>query len=306
MEMWRLCFDDSEEFIQLFFDRIYQEENALTIEVNGQIVSSLHIIPYQMTFCDDIASVAYIAGACTLPSERKKGYMAELLNESIDIMRHRDYDLTALIPADDPLFEYYRRYGYTELFDYTLEKYQLLETVHKNEFIDISVIDGKPTDDMFDYFDQKLRERQCCILHDRHGFETIVEEINLDEGEVVVARNESSHIVGMAFILPSIDHLYIKELLYDDDSIREQILQQALIHRELKEAHYRTPPQLPDTHRLGMGMVLNRERASRLWLNKNPQYPITAEGLDKMDIQTLSRHLMNYTEKVPYMSLMMD
>ena len=29
MELWRVCFDDTEEFIQFYFDKKYKEENAL-------------------------------------------------------------------------------------------------------------------------------------------------------------------------------------------------------------------------------------------------------------------------------------
>ena len=31
IDLWRTSFDDSEEFIKLFFDRVYKKENALFI-----------------------------------------------------------------------------------------------------------------------------------------------------------------------------------------------------------------------------------------------------------------------------------
>ena len=36
IDLWRLSFNDSEEFIRLYFDRVYKEENTLVIEKNGQ------------------------------------------------------------------------------------------------------------------------------------------------------------------------------------------------------------------------------------------------------------------------------
>ena len=32
IDLWRTSFNDSEEFIKLFFDRVYKKENALFIE----------------------------------------------------------------------------------------------------------------------------------------------------------------------------------------------------------------------------------------------------------------------------------
>lgn len=307
IELWRLCFDDTEDFIQLYFDRVYTEENALTIEVNGAIVSALQMIPYTMGFCDSELTVSYIAGACTHPEHRGKGYMGELLNEAFRIMRQRNYDLTALIPANSSLFEYYRRYGYTEIFDYSLIEEELPEVLIPNEGIQLTAIDEKSAEleKIYAYFDRKLKERACCVLHTKDDFITSVIEFRQDAGETILAV-QGGQPVGMAFLYPAIDRVYMKEFVYDNAHIRAILLQEILLHYRMTKIQYVAPPQLPDTHRLGMGMVLNRERSSRLWLTKNVDFPIKREGLDKMDIQTLTRHLLNYTERLPYMSLMHD
>jgi len=306
IELWRLCFDDTEDFIQLFFDRIYREENALTIEVDGEIVSALQMIPYTMSFCDSELTVSYIAGACTHPDYRGKGYMGELLEEAFHVMRKRNFDLTALIPANPSLFEYYRRHGYTEVFDYTLVEEELPEVFTPSEGIKLSIVDEDSVEVTYPYFNRKLKERTCCILHTKEDFITSIIEFRQDDGETVQATNKEGKIVGMAFLYPSIDHVYIKEFIYDSEQIRDAMLQEIMLRHRMKKVQYIAPPQLPETHRFGMGMILNRERSSQLWLAKNPKFPMTQEGLDKMDIQTLTRHLLNYTEKFPYMSLMHD
>ena len=38
VNLWRTCFGDSEAFISLYFDRVYKDENAMTIEKDGKIV----------------------------------------------------------------------------------------------------------------------------------------------------------------------------------------------------------------------------------------------------------------------------
>ena len=49
VNLWRTCFGDSEAFISLYFDRVYKDENAMTIEKDGKIVSALQIVPHTMT-----------------------------------------------------------------------------------------------------------------------------------------------------------------------------------------------------------------------------------------------------------------
>ena len=65
VNLWRTCFGDSEAFISLYFDRVYKDENAMTIEKDGKIVSALQIVPYTMTYLGTEISVAYISrGLC--------------------------------------------------------------------------------------------------------------------------------------------------------------------------------------------------------------------------------------------------
>ena len=123
IDLWRLSFNDTEEFIRLYFDRVYKEENTLVIEKDGQVVSALQMLPYTMTYYGTEISVAYISGACTLPSMRGKGLMRQLIQNAFEEMKYRSVAVTALIPADPWLFDYYREQGYTEVFDYSEETY---------------------------------------------------------------------------------------------------------------------------------------------------------------------------------------
>ena len=60
IDLWRTSFNDSEEFIKLFFDRVYKKENALFIKKDGKIVSALQMLPYVMTYYGTEISVNYI------------------------------------------------------------------------------------------------------------------------------------------------------------------------------------------------------------------------------------------------------
>ena len=76
--LWQLCFDDNEEFVEMYFRLRYKNEINIAIESGDEIVSALQMIPYPMTFCGDTVQTSYISGACTHPDFRGNGVMREL------------------------------------------------------------------------------------------------------------------------------------------------------------------------------------------------------------------------------------
>ena len=69
--LWKLCFNDSDEFTDLYFKMRYKDEVNRVIREDGKIISALQMIPYPMTFCGEVISTSYISGACTHPDYRK-------------------------------------------------------------------------------------------------------------------------------------------------------------------------------------------------------------------------------------------
>ena len=55
--LWKLCFNDSDEFTDLYFKMRYKDEVNRVIREDGKIISALQMIPYPMTFCDEVISV---------------------------------------------------------------------------------------------------------------------------------------------------------------------------------------------------------------------------------------------------------
>lgn len=202
VNLWRTCFGDSEAFISLYFDRVYKDENAMTIEKDGKIVSALQIVPYTMTYLGTEISVGYISGACTTPEERGQGLMRQLLQETFEEMERREIAISALIPADPWLFDYYREQGYTEAFDYSVETYIRPNTPVQLPKITVIQPEVPTTDELFAYFNRKLRERPSCILHSQDDFITILRDLQLDNGGMYTALDENEKVVGMAFALP--------------------------------------------------------------------------------------------------------
>ena len=54
--LWKLCFNDSDEFTDLYFKMRYKDEVNRVIREDGKIISALQMIPYPMTFCGEVIS----------------------------------------------------------------------------------------------------------------------------------------------------------------------------------------------------------------------------------------------------------
>lgn len=315
IDLWRLSFDDSEEFIRLYFDRVYKDENTLVIEKNGQVVSALQMLPYTMTYYGTEISVSYISGACTLPEMRGQGLMRQLLKDAFEVMKQRDVALTALIPADPWLFDYYREQGYTEVFDYTEETYIRPDVPVQEPFVTVVPPEIPSMNTLYAYFNRKLRERPNCILHTYDDFVTILRDYQLEGGQLLTALNLKEEPVGMAFILPpekdstlpdSKKYTYVKEIFYDNDDIGRLLLQEATLQHNVKKAIYRIPPVTPGTVPLGMARVIDTHRLIHHWMETHKESPLSKKDLEEMDIQTLTRQLLGYPNREAYMSLMLD
>lgn len=312
MQLWKLVFGDSAKFIRLFFERVYSEENALVIEENGRIVSALHILPYRMMFCGEEISVAYISGACTLPSEQGKGLMKKLLENAFEEMERRNIAVSALIPAEKWLFNFYRAHGYTEVFEYSLKVYTRHEYIQPEEDLTVVQQKDRPDEDVFNFFDRKLRERPACILHTNDDLVTIIKDLKLSKGKLFVAYNATEKPVGMAFVYPNekpgnTESIFIKEILYDSERAKKHLLFKITKHYKVCKAVYRMPyKDNLVTFPYGMARVIDQKRLIDLWLKAHPDSNISTEEMQEMDVNTLTSHLFDYAHKSAYMSLMLD
>ena len=61
-DLWRICFDDSEEFMDIYFQDKYTPESNLTVRHDGRVVSAMQLLPYRLTFYGSVQHAGYISG----------------------------------------------------------------------------------------------------------------------------------------------------------------------------------------------------------------------------------------------------
>ena len=159
---------------------------------------------------------------------------------------------------------------------------------------------------LYKFFNKKQRERTCYVLHDYDDFVTILRELQMSGGQMLTALNIQEEPIGMIFFYPVGDYIYVKELMYDNDNIKNLLLQEATTQSKVEKAVCRTPFTGPGTFPLGKARVLDRDRLIHHWAFTHANSVHNIGELKKMDTQSLTRLLLDYQSREAYMSLMLD
>lgn len=283
MNLWRLCFNDPEEFVLWYFDKVYREENAMVCRDGGkQALAALQMIPYTVNYYQQSVEALYISGACTHPSHRNKGLMTQLLKESFQEMYQREIPLSILIPQEEWLFDYYRKMGYATLFDYAEELPQFPDLVAGEELPECVLLTSEQVDfeALFRYFDSRLNTRLFCVQHNRQDFENILEEHFRGGGKLWVVYDEQREITGMALGVPEEEGLKIVESYYDSSPAGEALKQAVL--RETTAVRWKQRVNKATTHPVhyGMARVINVEKMLGYYAASYPGIWLTFEVRD--------------------------
>ena len=106
--LWREAFGDSDEFLDAFFERAYSEQRALCVTDGECLLAALYWFD-----CECLGRrVAYIYAVATAKKHRGKGISTLLINEVHRRLAEEGYAGAMLVPGEEGLFGFYRRFGY--------------------------------------------------------------------------------------------------------------------------------------------------------------------------------------------------
>jgi len=116
--LWQAAFGDPRDVIDAFFSALYQPGMAIVWEEDGVIASAIYLLDAGLTPLPDGAmlhtSYAYALG--TLPDYRGRGIGSAITRTVIARSAALGFDLNVICPAEESLFPYYTRLGYTHAF----------------------------------------------------------------------------------------------------------------------------------------------------------------------------------------------
>nr|MBP9507871.1 GNAT family N-acetyltransferase [Bacteroides sp.] len=277
--LWKQCFNDSDDFIDLYFDLRYNNEVNIDLESGKDIIAAMQLLPYPMTFCGEIIQTSYVSGACTHPDYRSKGAMRELLSQALLRMLRTKNLISTLIPGEPWLFNYYARMGYAPVFRYSRKE---IGTASASNAIDIRVRSTvEYEEEVYLYLNRKMEERPCCLQHTVADFKVIIAELVRTKNAIYIATQNEA-IAGVAITNQQQHTLEVQELLTDSKEIADELLYQMGQLTKSEHITVISPPTKEiETIILGMARIIDAKSVLQLYAAAYPEEELSIELTDE-------------------------
>lgn len=279
--LWKLCFDDSDEFTDMYFRLRYSNDVNIAIQSGNEAIAALQMLPYPMTFGTQEIKTGYISGACTHPDYRNRGVMRELLSQAFARMLHNGMVVSTLIPAEPRLFGYYADAGYAPVFKYAPTTFTVSETAGIHDTVALNKTDVYQ-EETYRYLNRKLRERPYCIQHTATDFQVILADLQLSKG-CVYTLSQGDRITALAVVYPAADNTWhAGEAVADTPGMRSLLLQRICRQLGIPSIRVIAPPATgPDTQALGMARILNAKAILQLYAAEHPEQEMNIALTDR-------------------------
>ena len=112
-KIWKQCFSDSEDYINLFYEKNFERIKAVAYYENEKPVSVIHLVDAVLTngSTNQKAWLVYATG--TLETQRKKGCMSALIRYVTDMADKNGLALF-LKPSSPATAQFYKSFGFEE------------------------------------------------------------------------------------------------------------------------------------------------------------------------------------------------
>ena len=189
LNLWNICFPDSPKFTKWYFKNIYSEKNTLIYTENKIICSMLQMPRFKLS---ETGTATYIYGACTHPLHRKKGYMAYLLEESFKIDLKKGINQSILIPENENLFKFYKKFGYiptSPLAKEILTKHNFTEKEESKKYV-LKTANNNDIENINDLY-EKFSKSSSFILRTKEYWKTQIKMFK----ELNGSKNQQGSII---------------------------------------------------------------------------------------------------------------
>lgn len=218
--LWEEIFtEDTPEFLDYYYSVKTKDNEIYVIEDGGEIVSMLHLNPYQMRIQDKIYQTHYIVAVATDARYRKRGLMRQLLNHAMQVMTDRGEPFTFLMPASEAI---YKPFGFEFVYEQKREK--VLGKKCEDSTLEIVEASGGDCQAIADFTNEMLREYDVVTWRDTEYYKMILAEQLSENGGILVAKRDGK-IEGV-FCYAKEAEFEIREPLFNNKAI----LQHAIYH----------------------------------------------------------------------------
>lgn len=278
-ELWKLCFNDSDEFIEMYFHLRCTPENTMLLHSEGQPIAMLQNLVYPLRLSGRSVTAGYISGACTHPGYRKKGYMEELLHRTFREMLRTQMPISFLIPANEKLFDYYAKLGYTKAFF----RQTRIDTVPPQTESEVEItFSTELTDEVYGYYHHHTEPRNYFVRHTFADLQVVLEDMKLGGTAMGIARNEAGEIVGLLFAFPHSGILKVGECISDSTPIAEALIYQAADQYHCKKVVWFNASDEKSGIPFGMIRIIDAKALIAFYAETHPQVSTSFSLVDNI------------------------
>ena len=294
--LWDKCFSEEDKrFVDLYFEKRYNEQDNIFIEKDGKVVSALQLISYPFSYYGKTIGCAYLSGCCTDPEYRSQGLMNDVIIKSLNQAKNNGACFAALIPASESLFNYYEGTNFIPTFDYSKIRIKSNQQSAVSDqpasgcqIISYRVAELQSLKDeseldfyqVYEYFNTKMRSRNCCVQHDEYDFGVILKDLELFGNHLLVAKY-AEEICGLAFCYLRNNEIFIKDVFAESSVIFSDLITASAQLSESVSINIIIPPVSGQkTHRLGMARIIDAETMLRIYAMTHPKMKIEISIVD--------------------------
>ena len=294
--LWDKCFSEEDKrFVDFYFEKRYNEQDNIHIEKDGKVVSAMQLISYPFSYYGKTIGCSYLSGCCTDPDYRSQGLMNDLIIKALNQAKNNGACFAALIPASESLFNYYEGTNFIPTFDYSKIKIKRQQSTDNSQQTasGCQIISHRVTESpslqedgkldfyqVYDYFNTKMRNRNCCIQHDEYDFGVILKDLELFDNHLLVAKY-GEDICGLAFCYLRNGEIFIKDVFAESAAIFGDLITAAANVFDNENVNIIISP-VPGqkTHKLGMARIIDAETMLRIYAMTHPKMKVEISIVD--------------------------
>ena len=219
-QLWEKIFtEDTPGFLDYYYSVKTSDNEIYVIEDNGEIVSMIHLNPYQMRVEDKIYHAHYIVAVATDKKYRHQGLMRQLLNYTMGIMADRGEPFTFLMPANEAI---YKPFGFDFIYEQKREK--VMGKQSNDDSLKITQAYKDDCQAIAHFANETLQNYDVVTWRDAKYYKTLLSELASEDGGILIAEKDSQ-IVG---IFPYARGLKLQ--MHEPLMKEKSVLQHAIYH----------------------------------------------------------------------------
>ena len=275
-ELWKTCFNDTEEFMDIYFEEKYNNDVNMTARPDGSVAAALQLLPYRMTFYGTVQFAGYISGLATAEPYRKKGLASQLLRDAHRRLFEQGAVLSFLIPDSEEMRHFYEKASHGAYWTSTFRK----ETEIKIEGdIDDKIEISQPEEwgnDLYVFYRQHTLDQPFMLHPSENDFFAALETCDLEDGLVLVARRKR-RVLGICLVMKEADgRCFMRSMIGTDARVKDAFVQYVMNHCGVDAVYARiaVPGSVAGAAPYAMARVINVEKLLQAVLTVYPDFQL--------------------------------